>query len=72
MHEQKGAMKAQSLVFRIEKCVNSDDKPNFCKEKEVIDSFVKDLTVMIWIIDTSIDLRYFHEESKTRHQHLIT
>ena len=36
LYNKKGAMKANSLIFRVEKCVDPVDQPGFCKDDEVI------------------------------------
>lgn len=64
LHNQKGAMQSQSIKFRIEMC--NQNNGNGCKSKEVISEFVKELQVQFWITDSSIDMRFFHNESLTR------
>lgn len=67
LFDKNGAMLANSLIFRVEKCEDTAESSSFCKDDKIIEEFVKDLTVQIWIIDSSIDMRYLHKESLKRH-----
>ena len=46
LYNQKGAIVSNSIVFRVEKCIDGPDEPAICKsEKEKIENFVEDLSI---------------------------
>jgi len=46
----KGAMQSKSTTFSVEKCKNTTENNNFCHPQELIDEYVKDMTVDFWTI----------------------
>ena len=55
-------MKANSVKFTIRRC---KDKPN-CKPTAEIDKFIEDIMIQLYIVDSSIDLRYFNKDGVFR------
>lgn len=65
-------MISKSLIFNIDFCIDTADNPGFCKTKEQIKTFLNEVTVQLWLIDSQIDMRFFHGESYARNQKLIS
>ena len=63
MYNQKGSMVSKSIIFNVEKCIDPDDKPGYCKTENEIKEFINEMTVEMWIIESQLDMRYFHGES---------
>ena len=59
-------MVSKSVVFNVDKCVDPVDKPGYCKTNKEIETFINDMTVQLWIIESQIDMRYFAGESYAR------
>lgn len=67
IYNQKGAMQSKSILFKIKYCQNDTKKDGeMCKSREDIDAFINEMTVQLWVIESSIDMRFKHGESFAR------
>ena len=65
-------MKSKKIIFNIDKCIDPKDQPGYCKKDQEIDDFIYEMSVQLWMIDSQIDMRYFHGKSEVRNQKLVT
>lgn len=66
-------MQSKSVLFKIKYCnEDAQNKSKKCKKREEIDDFIDEMTVQLWVIESSIDMRFFHGESFARNQRLLS
>ena len=63
LYNQKGAMKSKSIIFRVEKCKDPEGQTGYCKSDKEFKEFVNEVSVQLWVIESAIDMRYFHGQS---------
>lgn len=51
-------MRGSEVVFFIKRCENK----TYCAKPEVIDAFIKDLTVDFWTVENTVDLAVYGKE----------
>ena len=71
LKNKKGDMISKSIVFNIDKCIDTPENPGFCKSEEEIADFISDVTVQLWVINSNLDLRYNGDNSTTRIHKLV-
>ena len=73
LFDTKGGMNVKSISLKVEKCSNdSKSSSHECKDSDEIEEFIKDLTLQVYLLESSIDMRQLHHQNNQLHQKFVS